>query len=459
MTETRWRDALSRLCARNRVHVGADMSAAFRELAAFYPPSEILGVASGERAGSWVAPRAWEVESARLVGPDGRVLCDWQAQPLSLWCYSPPFRGTVTRAELEAHLVSIPSLPERTAYHFRNMYRHWAPDWGFCLPHSLKESLAEGLYEVDIRTRFEPGRLEMVEQVHQGEIDDSILLVGHFDHPFMALDGLAGCLAGHEAISRLGATKLTWRMLSVVEIIGSVFYCQRWAKERHVKEALFVATSGARAPLQYQTSFSGRSVIDRAMRHILAHARPEAATVPFRKGALGNDEIAFDVAGIDIPCGSFLRGPFIEYHTDADNEAAVCPEHFEEVVAIVLRAIGVIENNAVLERRFDSLPCLSAPELDLYLSGLTISHNTETMNESTRRFLDALSPAARAETVAAYDNVQWLMNVLPAMIDGKATTLDVAETSGLPFEAVDAYTGLWQDKGLLVKRWVHPFQG
>lgn len=458
MTETRWRQALSRLCARNRVHVGKDMSAAFRDLAAFYPPSEILGVASGERSGSWVAPPAWEVEGARLTAPDGRVICDWHAQPLSLWCYAPPFRGTLAKAELDAHLVSIPALPERTPYHFRNMYRHWAPEWGFCLPDALRQTLPEGNYQVDIRTRFEPGRMEMVEQIHAGEHKDSVLLVGHFDHPFMALDGLAGCLAGHEALSRLGPTRLTWRMLSVVEIIGSVFYCERFAKDRNIREALFVATAGARAPLQYQTSFGGSSALDRAVRHILSHARPEAEIVPFRKGALGNDEIAFDVAGIDIPCGSLLRGPFVEYHTDADNEAAVDAAHFEESVEIVLRAIGVVENNAVLERRFDGLPCLSAPELDLYLSGLTISHNTETMSASTRRFLDALASGPRAETVAAYDNLQWLMNVLPAMIDGTTTTLDVAEKSGLPFEAVDVYTSLWQDKGLLEKRWKHPFR-
>ena len=43
----------------------------------------------------------------------------------------------------------------------------------------------------------------MAEDVHYGKIDDSFLFVGHFDHPQMCLDGLVGCLAGHELIHRL----------------------------------------------------------------------------------------------------------------------------------------------------------------------------------------------------------------------------------------------------------------
>ena len=51
----------------------------------------------------------------------------------------------------------------------------------------------------------------MAEQIHLGKNKDSLLLVGHFDHPQMCLDGLVGCLAGHEAISRIKKikTKLT----------------------------------------------------------------------------------------------------------------------------------------------------------------------------------------------------------------------------------------------------------
>ena len=49
--------------------------------------------------------------------------------------------------------------------------------------------------------------MEMAEQVHQGTKKESILFVGHFDHPQMCLDGLVGCLAGHEVLERLKGKK------------------------------------------------------------------------------------------------------------------------------------------------------------------------------------------------------------------------------------------------------------
>lgn len=458
---SRWQHALRQLGARNRVHAGSDMSACYRELAEIYPNVRLLGVPSGDRSGGgWVAPPVWEVESARLMAPDGAVIADWQQQPLSLFTYSPPFIGTVDRKTLDAHLFSIPDLPDRTPFHFRNQYRHWAPTWGFCLPHRTRERLPQGDYRVDIRTRFLPGVMEMAEQVLPGEHPDSVLLVGHFDHPFMALDGLVGCIAGHEIVTRLAARprKLTYRMLSTVEIVGSVFYAERWSRAAKVREALFVATSGAEAPIRYQTSFSSASNVDRAMRHILSFAYPDAAIDAFRRGKLGNDEIAFDVAGIDIPCGSVMRAPFAEYHTDLDTAAIVSAPRFEEMVALVLRVINMLESNATLERKVAGLPCLAAPELDLYISPTMMSHTRQAMTEATRRFCDALSPAVRAETIARPENMNWMMNVLAPMIDGKTTTLDIAEKVGLPFEAVDAYTTLWAEKGLVAKHWRHPFR-
>jgi aminopeptidase-like protein len=456
----RWRGALDRLWRRNRVHAGSDTSRAYRELAAVYPDCEILGVRSGERSGSWVAPPAWEVKGARLLSPTGDVVADWAEKPLSLFTYSPPVSATVSRAELEEHLFSNPAQPERTLFHFRNQYRHWAPEWGFSLPHRVRTALPEGSYRVEIQTRLEPGTMEMVEQVHRGEREDALLLVGHFDHPWMCNDGLVGCLAGHEAITRLAGrkTRLTYRMLSTIEIIGSVFYAERWAAARGVREALFVSTSGSQAPLTYQTSFRGTSAVDRALRHLLAHAHPDTVFHRFQQGPLGNDEIAYDVGGVDIPCGSLMRAPYPQYHTDADTPASVHDAAFEESVRILLRTINLLEKNAVLVRRFSGLPCLSAPELDLYLSGAMISQTKQPVSAATRAFIDGLDEESRRSALDRFANLNALMRFLPCMASGEHTTLDVAAEVSLPFEVVDAYTDLWVAKGLLEKRWVNPLR-
>lgn len=433
------------------------MSAAYRDLAAIYDHTDIFGYPSGQRAGSWTAPAAWHVERARLSAPDGSIVADWSDHPLHLYTFSPAFTGTVSRQELDAHLFSIPERPDRIPFHFRNQYRHWAPEWGFCVSQTVRDSLPDGAYSVDIVTSFEPGMLEMAEQTHEGTLTDSLLLVGHFDHPYMCNDGLVGCLAGHEAVSRLAGRKthLTYRMLSTVEIIGSVFYASDRAAANNVRQAMFVASAGARAPLAYQTSFDGNAAIDRVMRHILESSDHDCSIHDFRRGPLGNDETAFDVGGVDIPCGSFMRAPFDVYHTDADTPDAVDADNFEQMVDLIGRAINVFERNSVLKRTFSGLPCLSSPELDLYLSPTVMSHVRQDVRVGGA--LDALSPELKRSVARREENLNYMMNVLPVMCDGSHTVLDVAKKVGLPFELVDAYTDLWVTKDLLEKTWFNPF--
>ena len=454
---SRWRQAMEQLHPRHRVHVSADMSSAYRDLAASYPGTEVFGYATGEQVNRWTVPPGWEVDHARLTGPDGRVLADYAVSPLSLWTYSPPFRGEIERDDLDAHLFSIPAQPQATAYHFRNQYRHWSPDWGFCLPDSVRQTLPAGRYQVDIATRFAPGMMEMAEQVHHGEHADSLLLIGHFDHPYMTVDGLIGCLAGHEVIERLRGhpTRLTYRMLSTVEIIGSAFYAAHRMGDARVGQALFVATSGARAPLAYQESAWPDSPIDRVVRHLLRHAHPAARVDPYRIGLLGADEAVFNVAKGGVPCGSLMRAPFAEYHTDADTPAAVDEANFEEAVGLLLEVVDVFENNSRLELVNDGLPCLSHPELDLYLSDGQISQTVNLLENRTSGLFNRIPFTDSLAAMSA--NLNQMVMLVMAMADGRATTLDVAERAGLPFSVVDAYTGLCAEKGVLRKTWAKPF--
>jgi aminopeptidase-like protein len=457
-TSPRWSSALEALWAMNRVHCGPEMSAAYRKLSEFYDNVEIFGFASGSKSGSWVAPPEWIVENATLTDPNGRKIADWSENLLSLYSFSPSYTGLVERESLEEHLFSIPNKPKRTPFHFRNQYRHWKPEWGFCIPQETRDSLINGKYEVNIITKFEPGVMEMAEQVHYGMLDDSFLLVGHFDHPQMCNDGLVGCLAGHEAISNLQGSKthLTYRMLSTVEIVGSVFYAQSRLRPNKIREALFVATSGANAPFAYQKSFLGQSETDRIMRHLFACCDYNATFHDFRRGPLGNDEIAFDVGGVGVPCGSIMRAPFDEYHTDNDTPDTVHSALFEQSVEMISRLINVFESNSYLFRRFEGLPSLSNPELDLYLSPTNMSEVYQDM--SNDGILGGLPESVVSYVQVNLDNLNYMMNVLPIMCDGNQTVLDVAEKVQLPFELVDRYTEMWVKKSLLRKEWVHPFR-
>ena len=44
--------------------------------------------------------------------------------------------------------------------------------------------------------------------------------------------------------------------------------------------------------------------------HVLKNLNIKFKTYDFRKGVIGNDEIAYDVGGTNIPCGALARSPF-----------------------------------------------------------------------------------------------------------------------------------------------------
>lgn len=436
------------------------MDDAYTALLEYYPDAELLGYFTGDQCGTWEVPKGWVVHEARLTGPDGRVVADYHDHPLSLFTYSPSFSGELTREELEPHLFSDPSRPDAIPFHFRNQYRRWAAEWGFCLRHHDREALPDGRYKVEIDTAFPDSEMRMALQTHQGDTQDCLLLVGHFDHPAQAGDGLAGCLAGHEVISRLAGrrTRLTYRMLSTVEIVGSVFYADRRAHQDGVREALFSAMAGVDAPLIYARSAHENSAVDRAMAHVLRHCGETSTSVGFR-GTVGNDEIAFDVHGVNIPCGSLVRWPHPHYHTDKDTAQSMDVGKMETFISVLLRVIDVLESNAVLTGRFDVLPQLGHPEIDLYVSPTSISGVKQDSDSTAERLMARLpDEAARREALQSAGNFNAMMTLLPPLADGRYTTLDIAERAGVPFIVVDAYTDMWQEKGLLEKTWVNPFK-
>ncbi len=455
---TRWENALHKLWKRNRVHVSTDVSAAYRELVAIYSNANIIGYPTGSEAGYWVVPKSWEVEYATVCDPNGRKLVDYDECRLGLATYSPSFEGIISLAKLAEHNTCSKKYPERRIFSFRNQYRHWDRVWGVSIPWQIFKNLEEGDYKVSIKTHFDDGILEMVECKHQGELDDTFLLVGHFDHPDMCLDGLVGCLAGHEVIERLKdkKTKYSYAMLSTIEIVGSVFYAQYEAKKRGVRQAMFMACSGANAPLCYQKTSRSNSAIDQIMIHVSKHVTEHVSIANFREGPIGNDEIAFDTHAQGIPCASIMRGPYDERHTDADTPSVVNPQNFEGMVNMVLRGINILEKNAILSPQFEVLPCLAHPELELYVDDLPDEYGLPNEDTVFRQILGRLDETLEGVVVERV-RLSSLMTVLCCLREGEKTTLEIAEDLDMPFELVDVYTDMWVEKKLIKKTWKNMF--
>lgn len=455
----RWQRIAERLAPTGRGLVGSQTEAALAVLDEAYGGIECLRVAPGDSSQQWQVPPGWEVESARLYDPDGNIIADYSWHPLYLFTYSPPFEGEVELAELESHLLSDPGRPDVIPFHFSNQYRHWAAVWGFCLPHRIREQLSDGHYRVEIRTRFTESHLTVGHKVHAGQRLDSVLFVSHIDHPGQCADGLMGCLAGQEVMAGLAGqeTRLTYRMLTTVEIVGTVFYARDHVSAHNVREALFLEMPGTDAPLVYARSARGQATVDRIMAHLLAHSSMPSRQVGFRE-AIGNDEIALDVAGVGVSCGSLMQWPYPHYHSNEDTPERINPEHFDIFVGLVQRLIEIFERNARLRPRFVGLPCLAHPDIDLYLTPPRDPDPEKEPNRVAARFLRHL-PTVEDREAAVQNSVRLanLRNLLPALADSTTTILDLAESAGVPFRLVDVYTDLWVQAGLLEKTWYDPF--
>ncbi len=456
ISKNRWKEALLDIWHLNRAHVGTEISLGYRKLKKYYKNINIFGYKSGLVVNGWKISPGWDVKKATLKDKSGKIIADWSKNKLSLWTYSPKFKGKVKKENLIKKLFFDKKRPDRTLFHFRNQYNFWKYEWGFSLPYNKVKKLKNEYYNVDIDTKFFKSKLEMAEQIHKGSKKESILFVGHFDHPQMCLDGLVGCLAGHEAIESLKNTKTryTYRMLSTVEIVGSVFYAKYKSKKNNVKQAIFLAASGAPKNLHYQQSFSKDNLIDVVSKHCIKYFDSKFGISEFRKGPLGNDEVAFDVGGINIPCGSIMRAPFESYHTDLDTPSGVSKKHFDETVNLIREIIFTIDNNCFIKRNFSGLPRLSSKKNNLYLSPIRVSGVNQKLNDRIYDHLfENINPKFKKYLLSNSHRFNHLMNTIPNMSNGDKTILDIAEFVKLPFRFVNNYINLWEKYGLIKKNW------
>src|SRR5690606_14818975 len=111
--------------------------------------------------------------------------------------------------------------------------------------------------------------------------------------------------------------------------------------------AAFSEMAAADAPIQLVNSRRGNTYIDRVFFAVLqARGLPPVRRVPFRKG-WGNDELVFDAPGVGVPSVSLDRYPFEAYHTDKDDMSLVNPERLEEMVALFVDVMSLLERDFI----------------------------------------------------------------------------------------------------------------
>ena len=184
----------------------------------------------------------------------------------------PPSDTKLPLEELKRHIFTLPEQPDLIPY--RTSY--YVERWGFCMSQNQLDRLEPGIYEAVIDSTLSAGSLTYAEFVHRGTTDDEVLLSAHICHPSLANDNCSGLGAPDPSGPRAECktTRLTYRFVFAPGTIGAITWLAKNedATER-IKHGLVVSCVGDGGGPTYKKSRRGEALIDRAMMHVLHHAR------------------------------------------------------------------------------------------------------------------------------------------------------------------------------------------
>ena len=391
-------------------------------------PFRMISIPSSFQHNGWVIPPSWDVEEARIV-KDGHTVYNGANHPLGVIALSSSFSGKVSLEVLKSHLHYDHRDPDSIPFHYRQQFRSWSRDWGFCLPKRIFDQLVPGEYEVIIRTAETPGAMKILECKHQGALDSTIVLGGNLDHAGVANDGLAGCVVGMEVLRRLQGrrTKFSYKLVLSPGIIGSELYLAglTQVERRQLLEGIFLEMLGSATPLAVQDSRRDMVSTLHALRGSL-----DALGLPYRTGPfesiIVNDEYVWENYG--IPMLSLSRFPYPEYHSSRDNVEIIREESLNDAVEALIGTVERLEASPIVLKKFVGNICLSNPQYDLYVDYGQIALG-DSLSEQRRR-------------------LRHLMDFIPAL-DRPVSVKALADHIGLEEGEALEYLGRWAEKGLI----------
>jgi len=391
-------------------------------------PFRVISIPSSFQHNGWVIPPSWDVEEARIV-KDGHTVYNGANHPLGVIALSSSFSGKASLEVLKSHLHYDHRDPDSIPFHYRQQFRSWSRDWGFCLPKRIFDQLVPGEYEVIIRTAETPGAMKILECKHQGALDSTIVLGGNLDHAGVANDGLAGCVVGMEVLRRLQGrrTKFSYKLVLSPGIIGSELYLAglTQVERSQLLEGIFLEMLGSATPLAVQDSRRSMVSTLHALRGSL-----DALGLPYRTGPfesiIVNDEYVWENYG--IPMLSLSRFPYPEYHSSRDNVEIIREESLNDAVEALIGTVERLEASPIVLKKFVGNICLSNPQYDLYVDYGQIALG-DSLSEQRRR-------------------LRHLMDFIPAL-DRPVSVKALADLIGLEEGEALEYLGRWAEKGLI----------
>lgn len=377
-----------------------------------YIPLDIEGVPSGTEVFDWTIPKEWVIREAWIRDAEGRDIINIANSNLHVFNYSEPIDKSVSLAELKAHVITIPNLPDAIPY----VTSYYKERWGFCMSHRQLTALPEGDYHVYIDSEKVDGVLNYAQAVLPGQTDKEVLISSYVCHPSLANNELSGPIVAAFLYNRLKnweQREFTYRFVLHPETIGSIAFLAQYGDhlKKHVYSGMVLTCLGGEGqPLSYKKSRNEQAPLNELISFMAGHEKRELHIRPFSP-LYGSDERQYCAPGFNLPVGQFSRmiyGQYAGYHNSLDTK---------EVMSIEALLKSVDELEEILQLQ----------ELNGYYHNL--KPFGEPMLSKYDLYPDMNSPTSwRGSTSTLIDNRQHLNQVLMLLnySDGRHSLIDIA---------------------------------
>lgn len=324
------------------------------------PELAIYEVPTGTKAFDWTIPNEWKVTDAYIADLKGNRLISFKNNNLHLVGYSIPIDTIMNKSDLEEHLYSLPNQKNAIPY----VTSYYSENWGFCLSQIQRDQLGQGPFHVVIQSQLFPGSMSYGELIIHGESKQEVLLTTYVCHPSMASNELSGPVilaALARWLKNQGTLRYTYRILFLVETIGSIYYLSKHIKylKENVIAGWVLTCLGDDRAYSYLPSRFGNTLADRVSKKVLEGI--DANYIKYTWLDRGSDERQFCAPGVDLPVGSIMRSKYDEYpeyHTSLDNLDFVSPAGLQGGFLALQKAIRTIESRKCYKINVDCEPQL-----------------------------------------------------------------------------------------------------
>lgn len=373
-------------------------------------PLLIHEVPSGTQIFDWVVPLEWKVEKAYLTDSHGNTWVDVADDPNFVMGYSKPVHEFLSWEELSPHLFSNPKQPNDIP----SLTSYYNNQWGFCIPHTLREQMGEDIYEVCIEASFTPGYLSYGEFYIPGESHEEILIHVPLSYPFTDNSNcyaitLATFLA--KSLDRGSLRKYSYRFLFAPSTIGTIAWLALNQEQvDRIRNGIVLSDMGPTGEFSYQQSRQGNAGIDQVFQYIGDLGNKVEKVSGFSPSS--TEARQFNSPGFNMPVGCLSRPPLggrptLLTHTTQTQSSR--PQDFEDSLHFLLEALDLLETNEI----YQNLNPFCEPQWE------------------KRRLHDATHGGA-THGEAYHLSLLWTWSES----DGKTSLIDIARKSQLPYWSI-----------------------